>query len=128
MVIRDRLSKDIFLFGTSSMTVENCVKDSIDRYYRYLGLPRYPISDRGSNWLCYFWKDLCQLTGIKQRLTTAYHPQSNTSERANQEVYKYLRVFSCYAQNDLNQVLPLAQAALNGRNNSAISGLSPIFL
>lgn len=128
MVITDRLSKDIFIFGTNSMTSENCARLFIDRYYRYFGFPRYLTSDRGSDWTSHFWKKFCEITGITQRLTTSYHPQSNASERANQEIYKYLRVFTCYAQDNWMELLPLAQLALNGRPNSAIGGISPFFL
>ncbi|KAI0992938.1 hypothetical protein K3495_g15246 [Podosphaera aphanis] len=128
MVITDRLSKDVFLFGTESMTAPTCAKIFIDRYYCYFGFPRYLTSDRGSDWLSHFWKTFCQLTGINQRLTTAYHPQSNASERANQELYKYLRVFTCYAQNDWMELLPSAQLALNARPSSAIGDISPFFL
>lgn len=128
MVITDRLSKDIFLFGTDSMKAEKCAEIFVEKYYRYFGFPKYLTSDRGSDWLSYFWKTFCQLTGITQRLTTAYHPQSNASERANQELYKYLRSFTCYAQNDWITLLPMAQIALNTRPNSAIGGLSPFFL
>ncbi|POS87432.1 hypothetical protein EPUL_000238 [Erysiphe pulchra] len=92
------LSKDIFAFGTKSMTLEKCAEIFVDRYYRYFGFPRYLTSDRGSDWTSHFWRTFCQLTGISQRLTTAYHPQANASEHANQEIYKYLRVFICYAQ------------------------------
>lgn len=128
MVITDRLSKDVFIFGTSSMTSEYCAKLFIDRYFRYFGFPRYLTSDRGSDWTSHFWKTFCQLVGITQRLTTAYHPQSNASERANQEIYKYLRAFTCYAQSNWMELLPMAQLALNGRPNSAIGGISPFFL
>lgn len=128
MVITDRLSKEIFVFGTRSMTSEECAKVFIDRYYRYYGFPRYLTSDRGSDWVSHFWKTFCKLTGIEQRLTTAYHPQSNASERANQEIYKYLRAFSCYSQNNWMELLPMAQLALNARPNSAIGGMSPFFL
>lgn len=128
MVITDRLSKDIFMFGTKSMTSENCAKLFIDRYYRYFGFPRYLTSDRGSDWTSHFWRTFCHITGITQRLTTSYHPQSNASERANQEIYKYLRVFTCYAQSNWMELLPVAQLALNGRPNSAIGGISPFFL
>ena len=128
MVITDRLSKDIFIFGTKSMTSEKCAEIFVDRYYRYFGFPRYLTSDRGSDWTSHFWRTFCQLTGISQRLTTAYHPQANASERANQEIYKYLRVFTCYSQSNWMTLLPLAQLALNGRPNSAIGGLSPFFL
>jgi len=100
MVITDHLSKDIFIFGTYSMAAKNCAKVFVDRYYRYFEFPRYLTSERGSDWTNHFWKTFCETTGIKQRLTASYHPQSNASERANQEIYKYLRVFTCYAQND----------------------------
>lgn len=83
MVITDRLSKDVFMFGTNSMEAEHCANIFVDRYYRYFGFPRYLTSDRGSDWISHFWKAFCQYTGIIQRLTTAYHPQSNASERAN---------------------------------------------
>ncbi|KAI0990773.1 hypothetical protein K3495_g17414, partial [Podosphaera aphanis] len=49
-------------------------------------------------------------------------------ERANQELYKYLRAFTCYAQNDWMELLPMAELALNSRPNSAIGGFSPFFL
>lgn len=61
-------------------------------------------------------------------MTTSYHPQSTASERANQEIYKYLRVFTCYAQDNWVELLPMAQLALNGRPNSAIDGISPFYL
>lgn len=128
LVITDRLSKDIFMFGTNSMAAPDCAKVFIDRYYRYHGFPRYLTSDRGSDWTGHFWRTFCQLTGIKQQLTTSYHPQSNASERANQEIYKYLRVFTSYAQDNWMDLLPMAQFALNSRPNSAIGGMSPFFL
>ncbi|KHJ30056.1 hypothetical protein EV44_g3161 [Erysiphe necator] len=105
MVITDRLSKDFFVFGTDSMS-----------------------ADRGSDWTGHFWRAFCKLTGITQRLTTSYHPQSNASERANQEIYKYLRVLTCYAQDNWMNLLPMAQLALNARPNSSIGGMSPFFL
>lgn len=100
----------------------------IEKYYRYFGFPRFLTSDRGSDWLSYFWKTFCEGTGITQRLTTAYHPQSNAGERANQELYKYLRAFTCYSQDNWFSLLPLAQLALNSRPNSAIGNISPFFL
>lgn len=108
MVITDLLSKDIFVFDANTMTAEGCAKIFIDRYFRYHGSPRYLTIDRGSNWTSHFWKTFCELTGIVQRLTTSNHPQSNASERANQEIYKYLRVFTCYAQDNWMSLLPMA--------------------
>ena len=78
--------------------------------------------------MSHFLKEFCKLTDVKQRLTTAYHPQSNASERANQELYKYLRAFTCYAQENWMDLLPLAQLALCDHPNSAMGGISPFFL
>lgn len=128
MVITDRLLKEIYAFGTNTMASEACAKIFIDRYCRYHSFPRYLTSDRGSDWLSHFWRTFCKLTGISQRLTTSYHPQSNASERANQEIYKYLRTFSCYAQSNWMDLLPMAQLSLNARPNSAIGNMSPFFL
>ena len=86
MVITDRLSKDIFMFATPTMDAKTCADVFIDRYFRYYGFPKFLTSDRGSDWLSHFWKFFCKAVGISQRLTTAYHPQSNASERANQEM------------------------------------------
>lgn len=85
---------------TQFNNVKKCAEIFVDSYYRCFGLPRYLTNDRGSDWTSQFWRTLCQLTGISQRLTTACHPESNASERANQEIYKYIRVFTCYTQSN----------------------------
>lgn len=95
LVITDRLSKDIVVFGANLIAAEICANLFVDRYYTYVGFPKYLSSDRGCDWMSHFWRAFCRLTGITQRLTTAYHPQSNASERVNQELYKYLRAFTC---------------------------------
>ncbi|KAI1005059.1 hypothetical protein K3495_g3151 [Podosphaera aphanis] len=127
MVITDRLGKDVFLFATKTMNAELCAQIFIDRYFRYFGFPRHLTSDRGSDCLSHFWQLFCKSIGISQRLTTAYHPQSNASERANQELFKYLCTFTCYAQNDWADLLPMAQLALNLRSSSVIGRISPFF-
>lgn len=43
-------------------------------------------------------------------------------------MYKYLRVFTCYAQDDWVDLLPMAQLALNSRPNTVIGNMSPFFL
>ena len=128
MVITDRLSKDVFMSATNSMKAESCAKLFIYRYFRYFGFPRYLTSDRGSDWTRNFWKSFCYLISINPGLKTSYNPQSNASERANQEMYKYLRLFTCYAQSNWVELPPMAKLALNERPNSAIGGLSPFYL
>ncbi|KAM4067361.1 integrase core domain-containing protein [Hirsutella rhossiliensis] len=90
-------------------------------------MPRSIVSDRGSNWLSRFWKRFCRLAGVTQKLSTAYHPQTDGGpERMNQEIEAYLRAYVSYVQDDWGELLPAAQLALNNRE-SAATKISPFF-
>ena len=74
-----------------------------------------------------FWESLCKKLGIKRKMSTAYHPQTDgQAERVNQVSGGYLRIFVNYDQNDWYHLLPLAEFAYN---NSATSthGMTPFF-
>jgi hypothetical protein len=49
----------------------------LDYVVRLHGLPDSIVSDRGSIFTSRFWKSLTQLLGIKGRLSTAFHPQTD---------------------------------------------------
>lgn len=49
IVMTNRLSKDTFLFGTSSIEAVRCAELFIDRYHLFLGFPSYLTSNRGSD-------------------------------------------------------------------------------
>lgn len=69
----------------------------IDVVVRYHGLPDSIISDRGSVLTSKFWSSLCYFLGIKRRLSTAFHPQTDgQTERQNSTMDAYLRVFLNY--------------------------------
>ena len=81
-------------------------------------------------------RTLLQRLGIKSDLTTAYHPQSNgQTERTNQEIEKYLRLYVSRRQEDWSQHLPLAEFTINSRVHSAhgrspfevVYGYTPLF-
>jgi hypothetical protein len=49
----------------------------LDHVARLHGVPDSLVSDRGSIFTSQFWKCLSQLLGIKGRLSTAFHPQTD---------------------------------------------------
>ena len=49
----------------------------LDVVVRHHGLPDSIVSDRGSLFISKFWSSLCYFLGIKRRLSTAFHPQTN---------------------------------------------------
>ncbi|KAI1000265.1 hypothetical protein K3495_g7933 [Podosphaera aphanis] len=124
MVITDRLLKSVTLEAMEKMDAESCAEKFLDCHWRFHGFPRAITSDRGTNWTSKFWKRLCELVGIEQRLSTAYHPQTDgATERANQEVQTSLRVYVTYTQHDWSKRLPAAQIAINNRDVMSLGGV-----
>ena len=61
------------------------------------------------------------------RFTSGYHPEGDgQTERVNQTLEQYLRVYCNYQQNDWKSLLPLAEFAYNNAP-SATTGISPFF-
>ena len=53
-------------------------------------------------------------------MTTAYHPQSDRqTDRVNQELEQYLRLFIHQRQDDWDDLLPLAEFQYNNHVHSA---------
>jgi transposase InsO family protein len=49
----------------------------IDAIFRYKDSFKSIISDRGPQFVSYFWKEFCRILGVKLKLSTAYHPQTD---------------------------------------------------
>jgi transposase InsO family protein len=116
-VVVDRLSKRCFSLPCHKTTT---AQEAADMYYRYIwriyGPPRSIVSDRGSQFISAFMNELCRLIGIKQKLSTAYHPQTDgNTEIVNQYLDQRLRPFVNYHQDNWSDLLPCmdwAQAIL----------------
>ena len=92
----------------------------IDVVVRHHGLPDSIITDRGSLFTSKFWSSLCYFLGIKRRLSTAFHPQTNgQTERQNSTMEAYLRAFVNWEQNDLARLLPMAEFKYNNAKNAS---------
>ena len=79
LVIVDRFSKGVMFEPVSDMSAEGTINTFIKWFYRLHGLPSTITSDRGTQWVNAFWKRVCQLLKIDQRLSTVYHPETNGS-------------------------------------------------
>jgi hypothetical protein len=73
-------------------------------------------------------KGLYQNLGIEANPSTAYHPQTDgQTERVNQELEEYLRIYVNERQNDWVDWLPIAQFCHNDRSHLA-TGFSPFMI
>lgn len=130
LVITDRLSKGIILIPISprQFDAEGLAEEFLRVYVPHHWIPRAIVSDRGPQFVNAFWNTICKQLNINQRLSTAYHPETDGStERANQEVETYLRTFVTYEQNDWVKWIPLAQIAINNKPASSTQ-ISPFFM
>ena len=127
LVFTDRLSKSIICEPCAGMEAEDVAKIFMRCFVHCHGIPRAIVSDRGPQFVGYFWKTVCKVLNIQQRLSTAYRPETDGStERANQSLEEYLRFFTNYHQSDWAEWLPIAEFALNNRTSSA-TNTSPFF-
>jgi subtilisin family serine protease len=86
----------------------------IAHVYKRFGLYNSIISDRGPQFASQVSKEFCRLMDIKQRLSTAYHPQTDgETERVNQELKTYLRIFTSNNIDQCASHLHLAEFAHN---------------
>lgn len=132
LVVICRLSKEriyVPVRGTKEGTsAQELAKIFIKEVYAHYGLPDSIVSDRGTQFILVFWRVLCQYLGIDCKLSTVYYPETNgQTERANQDLTIYLRMFCNYWQDDWVKYLFLAMFTHNTLD-SAFIGLSPFFL
>ena len=91
------------------------------------GLPRDIVSDRDSRFTSNSWMDFLAVTGIRPRLSTTFHPQTDgQTERVNQVITSYLQPFLNQEQDDWVDQLPMAERACNNSVTSA-SGMTPFY-
>jgi hypothetical protein len=65
-----------------------------NHWYCENGLPLSIMSDRDKLFTSKFWKALHCLTGVKLKMSTTYHPQTDSaSEHTNKTVDQTLRYF-----------------------------------
>src|SRR5690606_21086339 len=112
-VVVDRLTKMAhFIATTSDVDAEGTARLFRDNVFRLHGLPRSIVSDRGTQFVNSFMRDLCKLLQIKQNLSTAYHPETDgQTERINQVLEQYLRGYCNYMQDDWIDWLSMAEFA-----------------
>jgi len=98
----DRLSKMIhFVATTEGTSAEGLVRLFRDNMWKLHGLLESVVSDKGPQFVVELMKELNQMLGIKTKLSTAFHPQTNgQTEQMNQELEQYLRLFVEHRQRD----------------------------
>ena len=92
------------------------------------GVPKIVVSDRGTEFTSEFTQRLMDYLETDHKLTSAYHPQTNSSaESFNREIIRYIRVMSEKGGRDWESYIPSLMLAYNTRVHEATK-FSPFFL
>jgi len=109
-----------FIVTTEKTSAEGLAKLFWDHVWKLHGLPESIISDWGAQFAVGMMKELNNLLGIQTKLSTAYHPQTDgQTERINQELEQYLRVFIDHRQEQWPDWLGTAEFAYNNKIHMA---------
>src|SRR5690606_4236501 len=84
------------------------------------GIPTDIVSDRATIFTARFMKAFTEGLGIKQNMSTAFHPQTDgQTERTNSTLEQYLRCYLNHQQDNWKQLLPLAEFTYNNTKHTA---------
>ena len=87
---------------------------------RHHGLPDSIVTNRRLLFTSKFWSLLCYFLGIKQKLSTTFHLQTDGhTKRQNSTMEAYLWAFVNFKQNDWARLLPMAEFTYNNAKNAS---------
>jgi len=126
LVVCNQFSKMAhFIATTERMLAEGLVKLFRDHVWKLHRLPESIVSDKGVQFVAGMMKELNHLLGSQTKLSMAYHPQTNgQTERINQELEQYLRVFIDHRQEQWPDWLGTAEFTYYNKIHMAIK-ISP---
>jgi len=121
LVVVDRLTKMVHFIPTTEKTsAERLARLFRDNVWKLHRLPKSIISDRGPQFTVGMMKELNEMLGIKSKLSTAFHPQTDgQTERVNQELEQYLRMFIDHRQEQWPEWLGTAEFTYNNKVHSS---------
>jgi len=128
-VVIDRFTKMAYIlpFRTEGKTAVDLAVIFAREIWKYHGLAADIVSDHDSRFTSETWKELLRLSGIRPRMSTAFHLQTDGQmEWLNQMIEAYLRVFVSKEQDNWVRLLLMAEFAYNNSTTTG-NGMSPFY-
>ena len=90
-----------FISLPASIDAQELAKRFTREIWKLHGLPEEIISDRDPKFTSYFWAALMEILGVDRKLSTAFHPETDSqTEQINQTLEQYFHAFCNYNQNN----------------------------
>jgi hypothetical protein len=94
LVMQDRLSRWIQFSPMSNTSAMTTSRTFLNDWVCVYGPPRKILTDRGTNFLASYFRELVRWLGIQPTNTVAYRPQANgQNERTHRELHNYLAMY-----------------------------------
>jgi len=121
LVVVDQLTKIVHFIPTTEKTsAEGLTRLFRDNVWKLHGLPESIILDRGPQFAAGLMGELTGMLGIKSKLSTVFHPQTDgQTERVNQKLEQYLKMFIDHRQEQWPEWLGTAEFAYNNKVHSS---------
>ena len=129
LVIVNKLTKMAHYIPVQKMMlVADFIEVFIRDIIRHHGVPEVLITDRDKLFTSEQWTSFCFHMRCRRNLSTAFHPQTNgQTERQNQSLEAYLRIFVDEQQENWAKLLPCAEFSYNNFIHVA-TGMTPFQL
>ena len=126
LVIIDRLSKQAITIPChKTITARGMADLFVQWVYRFGHTPESIVSDRGPQFVSSFWSEFCRIIGVKVKLSTAYHKETDgQTEIMNKYIDQRLRPFVSYYQDNWSDLLPIMDRVQLTLPHSSL-GMSP---
>uniref|UniRef100_A0A672HDJ5 Gypsy retrotransposon integrase-like protein 1 n=1 Tax=Salarias fasciatus TaxID=181472 RepID=A0A672HDJ5_SALFA len=124
IVFVDYFSKWIEVSAVREATAQVAANKFITDIFARHGAPSYLISDRGKPFVSELFEHVVSTLGTEHRLTTAYHPQTNATERVNRTLKTAIRAYVGDKHTAWDKYIPQVCFALRTAPHES-TGLSP---
>ena len=126
LVVVDRLTKIVHFISTiERILVEGLARLFRDNIWKLHRLSESIISDRGPQFMAELMRKLNKILGIKSKMSIVFYPQMDgQTERVNQELEQYLRMFTDHRQEQWSDWLETAEFIYNNKMYSSTKMLS----
>ena len=122
MMVMDAVSKRVyFILIHTTVTAEGAARLFLYYIWKLHSLPKHIVSNRGSQFVASFTKELYRLLGIRISSSTAWHPQTDGQmEYVNQELDQFLHLFVNKQQDNWYDPLPIVEFRHNNHVHSTM--------
>ena len=127
LVVVDSFSKWMEAYPVPNIEAKTVAEKLVLEFFSRFGVPRQIKSDRGRQFECELFREMCSLLEVEHKMSTPFHPQGNSRvERMVKVVGNLISVF-CRDYDEWDRNLPLLTLAYRSTVHE-VTGFTPNYV